>query len=197
MYRDILKNFYIYYIKNNEPIYPGGEGAIQNYLDNTPLIDTSSYYSLTFNENTSLKFDTSFVLYEFHLSVDEMLISRAKEYGINLLSPITNVPKYYGNGLIAINKKTFRVLFLSGYLFLNDMSSVYYEKLKNDYRNNIIDYIKLRYFNYAPYEININEDGWVYFKSRNYIVGKETEFKIKITTKDQNHIIINELVFIN
>ncbi len=92
---------------------------------------------------------------------------------------VCNGPNKYDNimenGLLAINKKTYKILFLSGYAFLDDVKKYYFKEISL-LNKSMKEYVKVKYFNYNPFEINI-VDNKVFFYSEviNFKYGYSTK----------------------
>lgn len=90
-------------------------------------------------------------------------------------------------GLIGLNKTTHNIIFISGYMFLDDIKPI----VSLDSIKKVKEYIELRYFNYTPNEIKIYEnisdktEVWVasFFSEANGIY-----YMLKIPIKEQDEI---------
>lgn len=188
LYDAILKNYIAYYIKTHDPD-SASSGAIDEYLRGLPILDTSQYYAIEFEKMKNLKLHPDYDIYEYKLSVDNAIYSRCKVKQHILphgycFSDIHNVPSYLGKGLFAINLKTYEVMLVSGNLYLNDISYFYYSRMLVDFENTYKEFIRIRYYNFDPYDIEMMDNRTISFKTKNYLLNKECVIVVSIDFRE-------------
>ena len=147
-------------------------------MANLPILDSNEYYLINCKKRNDIKIGDTDV-YEFSSSMDSFYFEKNK-YG-NLYHFSTSNLKKAGKGLVAF-KKGFGLIFVSGYFFLSDLNKLI--DFSNYKKNDWIEYVKIRYFNLDPFDIDSIEDGVYIFKSK--ISPIEQKYKLTISKQLDN-----------
>lgn len=116
------------------------------------LLDTTKYYRLWFKDYNN-DFFVDYDLYEYS-GFPQFYLRRYNEDLVGMSPSFTYYSPLMEKGLIGLHKKTSQLIFVSGYLFLDNIKTI--TKIRDE--KNIIEYIKIRYFNYSPSEIIIHTE---------------------------------------
>ena len=130
-----------------------------------PILEDNEAYGFKVERYSDSIYHDSIVLYKYWMSVasyvwmDLDLPERERTVG-----PIGYFPKFMETGIIGYNLiGTYpKYILISGFLFLDDVTNLFLDKRLSD--NSIENYIKIRFYNYKPSDIDVRKRR-VYFTS--------------------------------
>ena len=143
----------------------------EDLIDKTPTTDTN-YYRINYKPYLKPEIIEGYFLFEYYVDVKPQ---PTKDEHI-LIVPNNRFLPTEGKGVVALNKSLKYPLFslISGYIFLRDLKAIFFKQGVS--KEKLIEYTKIKYFDYDPYDILVTSDNKVFFKSStNY------PFKLVIT----------------
>jgi hypothetical protein len=174
IYKAILKG---YYQKNIVEIKDCYEDDLRNRMFDF-ILDTNEFYSIKFNKlrdtlgifkekNWELISYKGFSKKYQRLSCAQTIENYGIPYLINAGKPFTNYKREMDAGVVAYNKESMQVIFVSGFLNLASLKSAPFDLLK--IRNNLKYFIEIRYFNYYPTNIrSIGDNSYSFYSNKTH-----------------------------
>lgn len=156
---------------------------IQNYSENlitgdfgswmfqdTPMIlDSGKIYNISFSRSDLTFPDSSYILVRFSwpgMSFRTFNCSdsnrKSSRVTIQIITGGPTKVSLLEEGLIAINRTTGTMLFVSGYMYLNSISKYFFSDALDSL--SLFNYVKLRYYNFSPSDFSMS-DGRIRFYS--------------------------------
>lgn len=163
IYNNIISNFVNYtvynYIDKNKSDFI--EGKLDHYFIEgvNPVLDTNQHYFFKNKPILQIFPDTNYILLAFtnpNIEYGEYIYdSKHKDLYTSTWSLFHKIySPLMENVLVAYDPKGRRTLYLSGYMFLDDVKFTYFSKGINE--NSILNYINAKYYNYLPKDIEVN-----------------------------------------
>src|SRR5690554_3837393 len=118
------------------------------------LIEKDKFYSLTLKEIEDNPLLPNYFIIEYSDYPQFYIISEiSNDTLVGFNSPFRYYEEIMRKGIVGINKANSQILFISGYMVLDNIKNVVF--LNGFTETSIINYIKLRYYNYNPSEIKV------------------------------------------
>ena len=176
LYDPVTKNIISYsivqYVEANKSNLYNGEYFSKFFGDESPILDRDDRYLITFSKSNLSFPDSNIELVEYHFSkfrhtnskMDSLLESiyktNHKKY-ISLSNWFDNLPNTILNGLIGFYKPLKQhnsVIYISGYMFLNNIKYLFFKNTKQITEQEVQSYIRIRYHNFSPQNITFDEN---------------------------------------
>jgi hypothetical protein len=153
-------------------------------------LDTNEFYFFTLKKS-KINIDRSLgeiILIEFNTSISNTIIQKNNKsthiYDKDIFWPGYPELKLADCGLLGVDTIKKQILFLSGYMFLDDFKNDFFKNDFSDKRK--IEYFKIKYFNYLPYNINCTQEG-IFFKSKVNQNEIERNYELRLTKKNNEY----------
>ncbi len=165
VYRAVVKNMvgYMTYnmLSDNYDIINSGEFSWKYFDEGSVVLDSGQRYRMKV-EPAGISFpDSTYILYAFYtnrLSYDKwQYADGVAEQVVVARGGGNRFPVIMNRGLVAVSWDNGRLIFVSGYLFLHDISRYFFEDGVT--ADKVRNYISIRYYNYDPSDIVISADG--------------------------------------
>ena len=163
---------------------------ISDILNNSLVFDTNEFFYtyfkdtlITINKLNSIKLIKYTTTLSHTIIHKERVLRDQKNNNINedVILPGNQDLKLADKGLIGIDTMTGRILFISGYLYADDIKALFFAGKLNEVK--LHQYVLIKYYNYSPYSIMIKQNK-VKFKSKINFNENEREYCVFIDFKN-------------
>lgn len=139
-------------------------GDLNHYDFTSHILDTNLYYYLSFEiikDNIECLSDYDIIAF----SGFPQFYYRNNEFAFGAGSPFPYYESLMGKGVLFVNKTNGRVLFAGGYLFLDNIKSIFFEPYATITQTQMESYIKYRFYNYEPSQIQFKEELTIFYSN--------------------------------